>query len=213
MKGSGELSHRDASKLFRQARTGQKESLGALLELYRNYLLLLARTQVDLHLQRRGSPSDVVQETFLEAYRDFARFRGGSLAELRAWLRRILVNNVYRLVEKQLEAQKRSLRREVSIDECAEALEKSSASLEKGLVSRGSSPSEREERGEVAVLVADLLAALPPRYREVLVLRNLEGLPFDEVAERLAITAGAARMLWMRALERVKEQLEEGGYL
>jgi RNA polymerase sigma-70 factor (ECF subfamily) len=211
--GLRELGRRNATELLEEARGGRKESLGTLLELYRNYLQLLARTQVDLQLGRRASPSDLVQETFLEAYRDFGQFRGTTVAELRAWLRRILVHNIYRLVERQMQAQKRDLRREVSIDECFDALERSSAPLEAGLVSPGGSPSTREERLETAAIVSDHLSALPHRYRDVLVLRNLEGLSFDEVAERMGITTGAARMLWMRALDRLKVELEKVGLL
>ena len=78
-------SRRDPEGLLTRARQGDADSLGALLELYRNYLHLLARTQIDLHLQGRVSPSDVVQETFLQACRHFGQFRGGSDKELLLW--------------------------------------------------------------------------------------------------------------------------------
>ena len=86
-------------RLLARARQARGEHLGALLELYRNYLHLLARTQIDLHLQGRLDPSDLVQETLLEAYRDFGQFRGGTEAELLAWLRRILVHNLARVAD------------------------------------------------------------------------------------------------------------------
>src|SRR5207237_7791368 len=105
------LESRDPTELLAKARQGNGESLGALLELYRNYLYLLARTQIDLHLQARANASDVVQETFLQACSHFQQFRGQSEGEFLAWLRRILVHNLVRLVEKQLKAQKRDVRR------------------------------------------------------------------------------------------------------
>ena len=114
-----------------------------LLELYRNYLHLLARTQIDLHLQGRASPSDVVQEAFTQACANFGQFRGGSEQELLAWLRRILVNTLARVVEKQLKAQKRDVRREISMQRMVRDLEDSAAALDGALVSPHSSPSAR----------------------------------------------------------------------
>ena len=101
---------RDPQRLLAQARKGDADCLGALLRLYRNYLHLLARTQIDLHLQGRASPSDVVQEAFTQACANFGQFRGGSEQELLAWLRRILVNTLAGVVEKQVKAHKRDVR-------------------------------------------------------------------------------------------------------
>ncbi len=196
-------------KLLADARRGSVGCLGSLLELYRNYLHLLARTQIDLHLQSRANPSDLVQETFLEATRDFGDFRGSTETELLAWLRRILVHNLATLVEQQVLAQKRSVRREVSLGGALADLERSSAHFEAGLAGSLTSPSVRAERRERAAILADQLARLPADYREVIVLRNLESLPFDEVGRRMGRTSGAVRMLWLRALDRLRELLEE----
>jgi RNA polymerase sigma-70 factor (ECF subfamily) len=196
---------RDPERLLARAQQGDSERLGALLELYRNYLHLLARTQIDLHLQGRASPSDVVQQTFLQACAKFAQFRGGSEQELLAWLRRILVNTLAQLVEKQVMARKRDVRREVSVERLVQNLEDSTAAFEAALASPHSSPSAQAERRELAARVADQLARLPEHYREVIVLRNLEGLPFSEVAHRMKRTAGAVRLLWLRALDQLRQ--------
>jgi len=188
------------------ARLGKSERLGELLELYRNYLRLLARTQIDLHLQGRVNPSDLVQETFLEAYRDFGQFRGKTEKEWLAWLRRILVHNLARLVEQQVKALKRHARREVSLQRVDLAvLDQTSARFDAALVSPQSSPSEQAQHREEAALVADRMARLPAHYRDVIVLRNLEGLSFDEVASRMGRTPGAVRLLWLRALDRLRK--------
>src|SRR5262249_46264747 len=150
--------------------------LGPLLELYRNYLYLLARTQIDLHLQGRVNPSDLVQETFMQAYLHFGQFRGTGEKELLGWLRRILGNNLARVVEQQLAARKRDVRREVSLDNGLARLQCSSANFEAALVASCSSPSSQAQRRELAALVADQLQQLPEPYRDVIVLRNLEGL-------------------------------------
>src|SRR5262245_38976073 len=114
-------------QLLAEARQGKVEGLGTLLELYRNYLSLVARTQIDLHLRAQVNPSDLVQETFLEAYRDFRQFHGTSEREFLAWLRRILVHNLGNLVEKQMRARKRDVRRQVSLDHRLAEMERSTA--------------------------------------------------------------------------------------
>lgn len=132
----------DPEQLLARARQASGEHLGTLLELYRNYLHLLARTQIDLHMQGRVDPSDLVQETLLEAYRDFGQFRGGTEAELLAWLRRILVHNLARVAEKHLGARKRDARRQVSLHRLAE-LERSSDQVDAALASQATSAGGR----------------------------------------------------------------------
>jgi RNA polymerase sigma-70 factor (ECF subfamily) len=78
------------------------------MEHYRNYLYLVARTQIDLHLAVRASPSDVVQETFLQATKEFTAFRGQGEAELVAWLRRILASRIVNAYEKHVKAARRA---------------------------------------------------------------------------------------------------------
>jgi len=114
---SSAASHRShANLLICRARRGSKSSLGSLLEQYRNYLVVLAATQIEKRLQPRVSPSDVVQETMLRAHKNFGQFRGTTEQELLAWLRQILVNNLARFVEQHMLAARRDVRREVSIE-------------------------------------------------------------------------------------------------
>ncbi len=201
----------DHEHLLAQARAGKRECLGQLLQLYSNYLKLLAGTQIDDKLRARCSPSDVVQETFCEAHRDFHQFRGHSMPEFLAWIRRILVNNLSRVVEKHMLAEKRDVRREASFPGIEAALERSTARLESILVDQGASPSSDVQRREDAVILADQLAELPEDYRDVLVLRHLEGLSFSEVAQRMDRSPGAVRMLWLRAIEKLRERLDRRG--
>jgi RNA polymerase sigma-70 factor (ECF subfamily) len=198
----------DPEQLLAEARRGRDEALGRLLEMYRNYLSLLARTQIDLHVQGRVDASDLVQETFLDACRDFGQFRGTSEIEWVAWLRKVLVFNLARVMQQQVVAQKRSTRRELSLDRHLAALERSSERMEAALVGRHSSPSVQAQRRERSAWVADQLARLPADYREVIVLRNLEGLPFAQVARRMGRSAGAVRVLWVRAVDQLRHLLE-----
>src|SRR5437868_4344753 len=80
------------------ARAGHADALGQLLELYRNYLELLARLQIGRRLQSKVDAADLVQETFLDAHATFAEFRGATEKELVAWLRQVLAYNLASLV-------------------------------------------------------------------------------------------------------------------
>jgi len=197
--------------LLDRARSGSTESLGRLLQLYANYLKLLVLAQLERNLRVRVSPSDVVQETFFEAHRDFVQFRGHTTAEFLAWLRRILVNNLARVVEQHVLAEKRDVRREVSLERLASALEQSTARLEAILPDGGSSPSAGAHRREMEIVLADELAELPSDYRDVIVMRHIEALPFEEVGRRMERSSGAVRMLWLRAIKLLRERLEARG--
>jgi RNA polymerase sigma-70 factor (ECF subfamily) len=194
----------DPERLLLQARTGDTATLGQLLELYRRYLALLARVKIGQHLQGKVDASDVVQETFLEAHRRFAGFRGASEGELLCWLRQILAARLADLLRRYLGTQGRDVRLERDI---AEDFDRSSILLDRGLVARQSSPSQQVARREQSVLLANALGDLPDDYREVIVLRHLEGLTFPEVAQRMSRSLNSVEKLWMRALVRLRKLL------
>lgn len=196
----------DPQRLLLGARRAPEMRLGRLLELYRNYLRLLAESQLDRKLRARLSPSDLVQETMLEAHRDFSQFRGATESEFLSWLRQILVNNMSRQIELHVLAEKRDIRREVSLDRLRGALERSTAQLGAFLPGREDGPSAIAERRERAVILADLMSQLAPDHREVLVLRNLQGLPFQDVADRMERSVPAAKMLWVRAIKQLRDR-------
>jgi RNA polymerase sigma-70 factor (ECF subfamily) len=212
MKKSSELDLRAdgprAASLLAAVRRGDADRLGDLLQLYRNYLTILATTQLDARLRRRVSPSDLVQETMLGAHRDFEQFRGASERELLAWLRQILVHSLHHAYEMHIRAVRRDVRREVFLDEARASMDQSSVHLGQALAAGGPSPSAALHAEERAVAIANELAKLRPDYRDVIVLRNLQGLSFQEVAERMNKRPGAVRMLWLRAIEKFRQVYE-----
>ena len=189
----------DFQALFAEARGGDRQCIGELLSHYRTYLMLLASAQIRRRLRPRVSPSDVVQETMLRAHQHFAQFRGHSQQELLAWLREILSSRLARFVEQHMLAAKRDIRREVSLERFDAALDSMRApflppaanrqapaeSLRLPVENLPPSEAARWEQVESSALLSDLLSQLPEHYREVLVLRNIQGLSFEEVAERL----------------------------
>jgi RNA polymerase sigma-70 factor, ECF subfamily len=194
----------DPSRLIEQARRGEPGALDRLLESYRNYLRLLARTGVDATLRGKADPSDLVQDTYLRAFRDFGQFRGATEAELAGWLRQILARTLANRA-RHARARKRALAREQSLDQL---LGRSSQAMERLLASAAHSPSESAQRRDLGVVLADVLAELSAEQREVVVLRHLEGLGWDEVAERMGRTPGAVRMLRTRALKQLRPLIE-----
>ena len=197
--------------MLQAAQAGDSEALGQLLQLYWNYLKLVVSAQIHDRLRSRFTASDVVQETFCEAHRDFGSFRGHSDREFLAWLRKILVNNLSHLVEQHAIAEKRNVHREVSLKALGMAVGRSTARLESILLDRAASPSEDACRHERSVMIADQMARLPEDYQQVLVLRHLEGMPFEQIAQRMGRSSGAVRMLWLRALERLRQLLHQEG--
>jgi RNA polymerase sigma-70 factor (ECF subfamily) len=189
------------------AKSGQTESLGFLLSAYTNYLKMLAEEQLDFRLRRRLNASDIVQETLLEAFRDFHLFRGCFADEFRSWLRRILIHNLMHTTEKHLTASKRDIRNELSFAQTSSLSGLSKARIDWLFVDQSNSPSAVVCEQEKRHLVAKAILALPSDYREIIELRHLDGLEFSEIATRLGKSSGACRMLWLRAIERLKNSV------
>lgn len=195
------MSDLSVADLLQRAREEPGE-LDRLFAQCRNYLHVLARAQVEKRLQAKVDASDLVQQTMLEAYRDFRNFRGGTEAEWLAWLRRILAHNAANFVRHWQTTGKREARREVAIGPVD-----SSAGPGLDPADRGESPSQELLRKERELLVADAVTQLPADYQEVINLRNLQRLPFQEVAQRMGRTRPAVQMLWMRALNQLQQIL------
>jgi len=197
--------HRHIQEVLQKAQSGDRESLGELLRVYRGYLIGIAVARLDPRVRARCNPSDVVQETLLEAYRDFHQFRGGLEREFLAWIRQILANNLARTVEAHLLTDKRDLRRERQIEKVANASGSRLEGRDYWFTDSGLSPSSAFLKQEQLAIVLDRMSRLPSHYRDVLMLRHIEDLSFEEVAMKLGKSSGAVRMIWLRALESLRE--------
>lgn len=205
---TGSTMTRGMIELLREAKSGKPDSLGELLEQYRNYLRILASTQLDRRLRQRLNASDLVQEAMLAAYRDFPDFRGDSEGEFISWLRQILSNCRNRAIETHLQARKRDVRREFA-QLAGQGVDGADRLSPLDMVAdQCGTPSEICRRGERVDLLSQQLAKLKPEYQEVIIYRNLQGLSFDEIAEKTGKKPGCVRMLWLRAIERFKKICE-----
>ena len=194
------------AELLIRAKAGDREALGSAVELYRGYLMLLARTQIGRRLQGKADAADLVQETFLEVHQHIDRFRGSSESEFLAWLRTILAAVISNHVRRYLGTRQRDARLEQAL---ALELDDTSGVMQRELVATCSTPSRNAAKREALVILANALEQLPEDYRQVIMLRHLEGLPFAEVAVRMGKTVPSVQNLWVRALHRLKETVGE----
>jgi RNA polymerase sigma-70 factor (ECF subfamily) len=177
---------------------------GPDLEAFRTYLRLLARAGLDPRLQSKLDPSDIVQQTLLEAHKDFAAFRGHSPEQLRAWLRRVLARNLANAL-RDFRRARRDVTREQALDGWAA---QSSARVEAWLADEGSSPSDGLCRQEQAARLAVALEKLPEAQREVVMLRHLHGWTLHDVACHLGRSRAAVAGLLHRGLVQLRTDLQ-----
>jgi RNA polymerase sigma-70 factor (ECF subfamily) len=189
--------------LLTAARAGSREALGKALEACRRYLLLIAEEQLTPELRAKGGASDLVQETFLEAQRDFPQFHGSTQAELLAWLRRVLLNNLGSFTRHFCATDKRAVAREVALPG-----DGSSADAIGELAAPPPSPCDVAIAREQIEGLRQALVRLPEDYRQVILLRYEGGHSFEEIGRRLGRSPDAARKLWTRAVEHLQDEWE-----
>ena len=195
------------SGLIEGARRGDADCRERLFALCRSYLGLVARSQVETWLRRKVDASDLVQETMLEAYRDFERFDGHTEQEWLAWLRKILSHNAADFVRRYRGTAKRAAGREVPFRDPADSRV---AGVPEPAADQPT-PSQEFLQLDTELRVTAAMSELSPDHQEVIVLRNLQRLSFNEVAERMSRSRPAVQMLWMRAIRKLQETLEEEG--
>lgn len=195
--------------LLDEARQGDSNSIGVLLRKYFRYLNTLSRGHLDDRIGVRVSASDIVQDTLLEAHRDFGNFSGTTIEEFTGWLRRILFNNLATAIEKHVLADKRDVRKQRSLDQELGPADQSKTRLARYLQQDMTSPSTPMQRDESLDQLSRAISKLPAGYQEVIQMRHFDDLSFNEIAERLDRNSGAVRMMWMRAVEKLRTCLKQ----
>jgi RNA polymerase sigma-70 factor (ECF subfamily) len=184
--------------------TEEAQTRQPCLEHYREYLRLLARLHLDVRLQGKVDPSDIVQQTLLKAHENRDRFRGQTEGELCAWLRRILANTM----TEALRLFGRG-KRDVALERSLEvAVEHSSVRLEAWLGADQSSPSERVIRQEQLQQLATALSQLADDQRTALELQHLRGYSVEAISEHMGRSKSAVGGLLRRGMHRLRELLE-----
>lgn len=200
-RGEPDSRHLSLDALILQAKAGDQAARSELFGQLRNYLLLIAHDQLDVRLQAKLGPSDVVQQSMLRAAEELDAWRGSTVAEFRGWLRQILINEA-RLARRGFAAGMRDLRREA-----AGAPDGTDAS-------HGGSPEPADLQltprahalaDEQAELVRQLIDQLPEASQQVIRMRNWEELSFEQIGERMNMSTSGVAKIWYRALVEIQK--------
>ncbi len=199
----------DTNELLEQTGHRDRQARDCLLAGHRDRLRKMVAWRLDRRLARRVDPSDVVQDILVEADRKLDQFLQDRPLPFYPWLRTLAWDHLTKQYRRHLKARGRSvLREEPGI---LNLPVESAAELANRLVMSASSPSQQAIRREVRERIRKALAALSERDREVLILRHLEQLSVAETAEILNIQSGAVKVRHLRALERIRKLLPQGG--
>ncbi len=163
---------------------------------------MIANQKVPDDIRPKVAPSDLVQQSLAEAWEKFDMFRGHDEQELRAWLRRVLLNNIRDSTRAFRDTIKRNVACEVPI-----APTGSQDNSGQYLVSEETSPSGCAMENENLERLLAAIDELPSHYAEIIRLRNIEYLSFIEIGELIDVSQDAARKLWKRALQRLTADL------
>jgi RNA polymerase sigma-70 factor (ECF subfamily) len=198
----------ETERLIEQARAGNRDARNDLLDRHRDRLRRMVTMRLDRRLAPRLDPSDVVQDALADAAARLSEYLRDRPLPFYPWLRRLAFD---RLVE--LHRHHGRIRRSVAREE-PEGLDlpdDSVAVLVERLAASGTSPSSDLLRREMRERVRAALDALSPRDGEVLALRYLEQLTTSETAAVLGISEGAVKSRLMRAILRLRDQLDDEG--
>jgi RNA polymerase sigma-70 factor (ECF subfamily) len=192
----------ETHRLLEQARAGTAGAVNRLLERHRAYICRFVELRLDPQLRARVDPSDVVQEAHMEAVRRLDGYLEEAPMPFRLWLRQIAQDRLLMLRRRHRGAGRRAVTREAAWPD------ESSLAFAQQLLAAGTSPSERLAASELAQRVQQAVAQLPEADREIVLLRNFEGLSNHEVAQLLAIQPATASQRYGRALLRLRKLLE-----
>jgi RNA polymerase sigma-70 factor (ECF subfamily) len=190
--------------LLEQVRSGDERAFERLFARHRPYIRRVVALRLDQELRRRVDPSDVIQETQLEASRRLDDYLSRRPMPFRLWLRRTAEKRLS-MLRRRHGAARRSLEREVQLPN------RSSLALAQQLMASGLSPSEQFDQHELARLVRVAVAKLPDADRDIIIMRMYERLTNEEIACVLGIEHAAMRQRYGRALLRLRKILVESG--
>jgi RNA polymerase sigma-70 factor (ECF subfamily) len=182
----------DEISLVQAAQGGDTAAFETLVRLYDQKVFRIAR-----HItQNHEDAEDVAQEVFLKAFRGLAQFQGKS--RFSTWLYRIAVN------ESLMKLRQRRRIHEVSVDQ-DDPLDPDAVPFE--VVDWSPNPEQLYSQSELREILARALQKLPPIYRTVFLLRDVEGLSIDETAEVLALNVSAVKTRLFRARLMLRARL------
>jgi RNA polymerase sigma-70 factor (ECF subfamily) len=176
----------DDAELVASARAGDPDAFATLVGRYEARIVRLVRGMVS-----ESDTEDVTQEAFLKAYRKLGDFDGRS--SFYTWIYRIAANTAMDWRKKERH------RRHAPLPEGPEGEDRTT--------SQEAGPEARAARRELAGKIDAAIESLPDKYHEILVLREIEGLSYEEISERLGMSKGTVESRLFRAREKLRERL------
>jgi RNA polymerase sigma-70 factor (ECF subfamily) len=195
----------DTDLLLDRIAQGEPAAADALLEHYRNRLRTMVRLRLDNRLASRVDPSDVVQDALVEAHRRLPAYAAERPIPFYPWLRRIAWDRLMQMHRQHIGAKRRTVLRED-----APPLADESELLLAERLAVSSSPSAQAVQREVSQRVRAAVAMLAAADREVIVLKHLEELSFQDIAAVMETTVAAVYSRYYRAIARLHGLLNEG---
>ena len=188
-----QLSQREWPSLVHAARGGCDDALTEIIARLEGYLLLIANGQMRENLQAKFGASDIVQNSLLDAHKGIDEFKGSTEAEMRAWLKQIVMHNLADEGRRYTNAQSRNVNRECSLEVVTTPLKTHGSGIRKAIQSE----SDKQK-------LAKAVNRLSARQQRVVEGRHRFGYSYQEIAEQLGITEVAARKIWSRALAQLR---------
>lgn len=196
----------DTDELLLRVGRGDVQARSELLDRHRDRLRRMVAVRLDRRLYPRLDPSDVLQETLVEAAQKLSQYAKDRPIPFYPWLRRLAWENLVRLSEQHLGAERRSVAREqVSLTGLPD---ESAAQLAGRLASAGLSPDRRVVAAEVRQRLVAAMSQLKDDDRNLLALRYLEQLSIAEVAATVGVSEPVLRTRLTRALDRLTRILD-----
>lgn len=190
----------DWFELIENARSGDENAMEAIISETRNYLLCIANGELNSALQSKFGGSDIVQQSLMEAHQSIVRFRGSTKAELKAWLKKIVVSNIVDESRRYKSTFRRNINREVSLKQDHENLARVN----------GKTASWHVGQNESKQILLKAVECLPDRQRQVIEARHRDGLTYAKIADEMQVSEVAVRKLWSRGIKVLKERVREG---
>lgn len=195
-------SDEELRSLIAKARDGCVDSQNELLSNLRSYLLFVAENKMESKLRAKAGKSDAVQQTMMQVAQKLGDFRGNNRAQLFAWVREILDNEV-KQIRRSYQTEKRNVAREVAVE--PDNSREAGIDLSAQLLTPQSAALLKEETQAIQAAIA----SLPEDYRQVIELRNWQKLSFAEIGRKMDRSENAVTKLWFRALVRLEQAMGE----
>ena len=195
----------ETGRLLTRIRSGERAAFNELFDRHRKDLRRAVKLRLDRQLRARVDASDIVQESQLEAYRRLDDYLERAPMPFKIWLRKTAQEQIHTHRRAHVQTARRSVLREAALPD------RSSMLIAAPLLHAGPSPSQHVMKREYARLVTEAVNDLAELDREILLMRNVEGLTHEAIAQVLDVSHDAVRKRYGRALVKLQRHLAARG--